>query len=299
MIPPELVTLRDFLRWGVSRFNEAGLFFGHGTQDAYDEAAYLLLHALHLPLDRIDPFLDAALTESERTVVSDLLERRVEERIPAAYLTREAWLGDFRFYVDERVIVPRSHIAGLLQDDSLTPWIGDDEQIRYALDLCTGSGCLAILMAHAFPNARIDAVDISADALEVAARNVADYRLGDRIALLRSDLFNGLAGRRYDLIISNPPYVTGTAMRTLPPEYRHEPPAALASGEDGLDALRGILSGAAAHLEAGGILVVEVGGNRAIVENAFPDIDFTWFESESGEGMVFMLQEEQLRDREG
>lgn len=294
MIPPELVTLRDFLRWAVSRFNEAGLHFGHGTRDAYDEAAYLLLHSLHLPLDRIEPFLDAALTESERETAFALLERRIHERIPAAYLTHEAWLGDFPFYVDERVIVPRSHIADLLLDESLAPWIGDAETVDSALDLCTGSGCLAILLAHAFPNARIDAADISADALEVAARNVADYELGDRIELIRSDLFAGLSGRSYDLIISNPPYVTGKSMRALPAEYRHEPALALASGEDGMDAVKGILAGAHAHLKPAGILAVEVGGNRAIVEHAFPRMDCTWLESETGEGMVFLLQREQL-----
>jgi ribosomal protein L3 glutamine methyltransferase len=296
MIPPELVTLRDFLRWAVSRFNEAGLHFGHGTQNAYDEAAYLLLHALHLPHDRLEPFLDAALTESERETVFALLERRIGERVPAAYLTHEAWLGDFPFYVDERVIVPRSHIAELLMEAPLAPWINDPEAIGAALDLCTGSGCLAILLAHAFPNARIDAADISAAALEVAARNVADYELGGRIELVRSDLFAGLAGRRYDLIIANPPYVTGESMRALPQEYRHEPPLALASGEDGLDAVRGILAGARAHLKPGGILVVEVGGNRAIVENAFPRLGFTWLESESGEGAVFLLTREELPD---
>lgn len=294
MIPPELVTLRDFLRWSVSRFNEAGLHFGHGTQNAYDEAVYLLLHALRLPHERIEVFLDAVLTESERETVHALLERRIRERIPAAYLTREAWLGDFPFYVDERVIVPRSHIAELLLDEPLAPWITDPDAIDSALDLCTGSGCLAILLAHAFPNARVDAVDISADALEVAARNVSDYELGDRIELIRSDLFAGLAGRRYDIIISNPPYVTGESMRTLPEEYRHEPVLALASGEDGLDAVRGILAGAHAHLKPNGILAVEVGGNRAIVEEAFPRLGFTWLESESGEGMVFLLQREQL-----
>lgn len=294
MIPPELVTLRDFLRWAVSRFNEAGLHFGHGTQDAYDEAAYLLLHALHLPLDRIEPFLDAALTEDEKEAVFALLARRIQERIPAAYLTREAWLGDFPFYVDERVIVPRSHIAELLLDDPLAPWIRDPEAISAALDLCTGSGCLAILMAHAFPNARIDAADISEEALEVAARNVADYQLGGRIELIRSDLFAGLAERSYDLIISNPPYVTGESMRVLPAEYRHEPALALASGEDGLDAVRGILAGAHAHLKPGGLLAVEVGRNRDIVESAFPRLDFTWLESENGEGMVFLLHREQL-----
>lgn len=293
-IPPELVTLRDILRWAVSRFNEEGLHYGHGTKDAFDEAAYLLLHALHLPLDRIEPFLDAALVESERQAVFALLERRIKERIPAAYLTHEAWLGDFPFYVDERVIVPRSHIAELLLEDPLAPWIADPQAIDAALDLCTGSGCLAVLLAHAFPNARIDAVDISPEALEVAARNVADYDLGGRIELIRSDLFAGLAGRRYDLIISNPPYVTGKSMRALPPEYRHEPALALASGEDGLDAVRVILGHAGAHLKEGGLLAVEVGGNRAIVEEAFPRLPFTWLESASGEGMVFLLHKDQL-----
>lgn len=296
MNPPELVTLRDFLRWAVSRFNEAGLHFGHGTRNAYDEAAYLLLHALHLPQDRLDPFLDAALTESERETVFALLERRIRERIPSAYLTHEAWLGDFPFYVDERVIVPRSHLAELLTEAPLAPWIGDPEAIGAALDLCTGSGCLAILLAHAFPNARIDAVDLSPDALAVAARNVADYALGDRIELIRADLFAGLSGRRYDLIIANPPYVTGESMRSLPPEYGHEPSLALASGEDGLDAVRAILARARAHLKPGGILAVEVGGNRAIVEKAFPRLGFTWLESDGGEGMVFLLQREELPD---
>lgn len=294
MTPPELVTLRDYLRWAVSRFNEAGLHFGHGTQNAYDEAAYLLLHALHLPLDRMEPFLDAALTESERETVFALLNRRIDERIPAAYLTHEAWLGDFPFYVDERVIVPRSHIAELLLDEPLAPWVSDPDAVVSALDLCTGSGCLAILLAHAFPNARIDAADISLDALEVAARNVAEYQLGNRIELIQSDLFAGLSGRSYDIIISNPPYVTGVSMRVLPAEYRHEPALALASGEDGLDAVRDIIARSRIHLKPNGILAVEVGGNRAIVEKAFPRLGFTWLESENGEGMVFLLSREQL-----
>ncbi|PKO72299.1 MAG: 50S ribosomal protein L3 N(5)-glutamine methyltransferase [Betaproteobacteria bacterium HGW-Betaproteobacteria-14] len=294
MIPPELVTLRDFLRWAVSRFNEVGLHFGHGTQNAYDEAAYLLLHALHLPLDRMEPFLDAALTESERKTVFAILNRRIDERIPAAYLTHEAWLGDFPFYVDERVIVPRSHIAELLLDDPLAPWVSDPDAVVSALDLCTGSGCLAILLAHAFPNARIDAADISTDALEVAARNVSEYQLGNRIELIHSDLFAGLKGRSYDIIISNPPYVTGASMRVLPAEYRHEPALALASGEDGLDAVRDIIALSRAHLKPDGLLAVEVGGNRAIVEMAFPRLGFTWLESENGEGMVFLLTREQL-----
>jgi ribosomal protein L3 glutamine methyltransferase len=293
-MPEELITVRDFLRWAVSRFNEAGLHFGHGTQDAYDEAAYLVLHALHLPHDRLEPFLDASLAAFEREALFALLGRRVRERLPAPYLTHEAWLGDFSFYVDERVIVPRSHIAELLLDDPLMPWVADPDAVGTALDLCTGSGCLAILLAHAFPQARIDAVDISRDALDVAAKNVADYGLGERIELVRSDLFAGLDGRRYDVIISNPPYVTGEAMRALPAEYRHEPVLALASGEDGLDAVRGILGGARNHLKPGGILAVEVGGNRAIVEGAFPHLPFVWLESANGEGMVFLLQREQL-----
>lgn len=294
MIPAELVTLRDVLRWAVSRFNEAGLFFGHGMQSAYDEAAYLLLHALHLPLDRLKPFLDARLTASERVALAAMLTRRIEERIPAAYLTREAWLGDHRFYVDERVIVPRSHIAELLFDGTLAPWVGDPDRVEDALDLCTGSGCLAVLLGLSFPHARVDAADLSADALEVARRNVADYGLAERIRLVHSDLFDGLTGRQYDLIISNPPYVTGESMRALPAEYRHEPEMALASGADGLDAVRRILAEARAHLKAGGFLAVEVGGNRAIMEKAFPRLAFSWLESSGGDGMVFLLEREQL-----
>lgn len=289
----QLVTVRDWLRYAVSRFNAAKLHFGHGSQDVYDEAAYLVLHALHLPLDRLEPFLDARLLEHERSAVVDLIRRRAETRVPAAYLTQEAWLGDFRFYVDERVIVPRSYFAELLED-GLAPWIPDPDRITSALDLCTGSGCLAILMAHAFPNAGIDAADISADALAVAHRNVADYDLLQRITLIHSDLFAALDGRHYDLIISNPPYVDGESMHRLPAEYRHEPQIALAAGDDGLDAVRHILVGAKRHLSAKGMLAVEVGHNRAVVEAAFPQIAFTWLESRSGSGMVFVLQRHQL-----
>ncbi len=293
-VPEELITLRDFLRWAVSRFNAAGLAFGHGSQDAYDEAAYLILHTLHLPLDRLEPFLDASLTAAEREAVGAILERRVRERIPAAYLTHEAWLGDHRFYVDERVIVPRSHIAEILAEGGLAPWLGDGESVRHALDLCTGSGCLAVLLADAFPNAHVDAVDISADALAVAARNIADYRLGERIGTIRSDLFAALGGRKYELIISNPPYVTTESMAALPAEYRHEPELALAAGADGLDTVRRILAGAGAHLKPGGLLAVEVGGNRHIVDQAYPGVPFTWLESASGTGMVFVLERAQL-----
>lgn len=289
----ELVTLRDWLRYAVSRFRAADLFFGHGCDNAYDEAAWLILHTLHLPHDQLEPYLDARLTRDERLAVLNILQQRATRRLPAAYLTREAWLGNFRFYVDERVIIPRSYFAELLED-GLAPWIADPEAVTDALDLCTGSGCLAILMAHAFPNAQVDAVDISADALAVARRNVGDYGLADRVQLVESDLFAGVAGRRYDLILSNPPYVTAEAMAALPPEYRHEPALALAAGNDGLDVVRRILSGAKRQLKPGGVLVIEVGHNRDIVERALPELEAVWLEAPSGSGKVFLLQRDQL-----
>lgn len=289
----ELHTLRDWLRWGVSRFNEAQLFFGHGTDNAYDEAAYLVLHALHLPPERLEAFLDARLTTAERTAMRDLLQQRIARRVPAAYLTKEAWLGDFRFYVDERVIVPRSYFAELLAE-GFAPWVDDAYAVEDALDLCTGSGCLAILMAHAFPEARIDAVDISAPALEVARRNVADYGLEEQVHLIESDVFAALGGRRYDLIISNPPYVTDAAMADLPEEYRREPALALGAGEDGLDVVRRILAEAALHLKPGGLLAVEVGHNRDIVDAAFPQLPLTWLDTPSSEGKLFLIHAEDL-----
>lgn len=289
----QLQSIRDLLRFAVSRFTEADLFFGHGSTSAYDEAAYLILHSLHLPLDQLDPFLDARLTTTERTQVLRIIERRATEKIPAAYLTREAWLGEFCFYVDERVIVPRSFIAELLREQ-LAPWVREPGGIRSALDLCTGSGCLAILLADAFENAAIDASDISGDALEVAEKNVADYGLESRINLVRSDLFTGLAGHRYDLIVSNPPYVSAASMAALPDEYRHEPQGALASGADGLDATRAILREAASHLNEEGILVVEIGHNRAVLEKDFPRTPFTWLETSMGDEFVFLLRREQL-----
>ncbi len=289
----DLVTLRDWLRYAVSRFGEAGLAFGHGTTNAFDEAAYLLLHALHLPLDQLDPFLDARLTSAERQGIAQLLDRRIEQRVPAAYLTREAWLGAFRFYIDERVIVPRSFIAELVPG-ALEPFVGDAGNIRVALDLCTGSGCLAIIMAHAYPEADIDAADISSDALAVAQRNVSDYGLADRINLIRSDLFDNLADKSYDLIISNPPYVTATAMAELPQEYRHEPQIALAGGDDGLDPLRGIIENAPRFLRADGTLVVEIGHNRDAAESAFPRLPFVWLEASGSSDSVFLLKREDL-----
>jgi ribosomal protein L3 glutamine methyltransferase len=283
-----LHTLRDLLRFAVSQFNQAGLVFGHGSDTAYDEAAYLILHTLHLPLDHLEPFLDARLTSTEVSQVLDILERRVTERLPAAYLTHEAWLGSYSFYVDQRVIIPRSFIAELLQN-RLEPWITDAAEIHAALDLCTGSGCLAIVLAHAFEQAEIDAVDISTDALAVASRNIADYQLQERVRLMQSDLFAGLAGRRYDLIISNPPYVNAESMAELPEEYRHEPVNALASGADGLEATRKILAGAAAHLTDQGLLVVEIGHNRDAVLREYPRTPFTWLETSAGDAFVFFI----------
>lgn len=289
----ELVTLRDWLRYAVTRFNRASLFFGHGCTDAYDEAVWLLLHTLDLPLDRLEPFLDACITGEEREALLNVIERRINERLPAAYLTGEAWLGDFRFKVDQRVIVPRSFFAELL-GDGLEPWIDDVHGVGDALDLCTGSGCLAILMSHVFPNARVVGADLSEDALSVAADNVASYGLENRIQLLRSDVFSEMAGRRFDLIISNPPYVTSGAMDALPPEYLHEPRMALASGEDGLDLVRRIVAGARNHLTPGGVLAVEVGHNRALVDAAFPELPLIWLSAGGVEDCIFVITEENL-----
>lgn len=292
-ITDELITVRDWLRWAVSHFERAGLFYGHGCDNAWDEAVWLVLHTLHLPLNQLEPFLDAKLTMAERKAVLAILQTRIEKRIPAAYLTHEAWLGDFKFYVDERVIVPRSYFAELLEE-GLSPWLDDPHEVGAALDLCTGSGCLAILMAHTFPHAAVDAVDLSADALEVARRNVADYGLETQIELIQSDVFANLDGRRYDVIISNPPYVTEEAMTVIPNEYRHEPEMALVSGADGLDVVRRILAGAADHLTDHGLLWVEVGHNAYLVEEAWPDVPFTWVDAPSGESKIFMLSRNEL-----
>ncbi|PKO34848.1 MAG: 50S ribosomal protein L3 N(5)-glutamine methyltransferase [Betaproteobacteria bacterium HGW-Betaproteobacteria-7] len=291
----ELHTVRDFIRYAVSRFNAAQLFFGHGSDNAWDEAVYLTLHTLHLPLDRLEPFLDARLLMHEREALLDIYQRRCQERLPAAYLTHEAWLGEHRFYVDDRVIVPRSFIAELL-NEQLTPWVENPYEVVSALDLCTGSGCLAILAALAFPEAEVDAVDLSPDALTVAARNVADYHLGDRVQLIQSDAFAKLKGKSYDLIISNPPYVDAESVAALPPEYLHEPELALGSGDDGLDFTRIILREAKKHLNPEGLLVVEIGHNRGELEDAFPDLPFTWLDTAAGDDFVFLLQAADLPD---
>lgn len=289
----ELVTVRDWLRYAVTRFNRASIACGHGVADTFDEAVWLLLGTLALPLDRLEPFLDACIPGDERLALLEAIEQRADERIPTAYILGEAWLGDFRFTVDPRVIVPRSFFAELLED-ALSPWIEDADAVGSALDLCTGSGCLAILMAHVFPNAAITAADLSADALEVAQQNITDYGLEAQITLVRSDVFSALQGQRYDLILSNPPYVTAASMDALPPEYLHEPRMALASGEDGLDVVRRLLAEAADHLNPGGVLAVEVGHNRDIVEEAFPNLPFNWLSTAGGDDMVFLLRREDL-----
>lgn len=291
----ELITLRDWLRWTMSRFTEADLFFGHGTDNAWDEAIWLLLATLKLPQDRLEPFLDARLTRAERLAVWNALQQRITRRLPTAYIAQEAWLGSFRFYVDERVIVPRSYFAELLED-GMAPWVEDPEKITSALDLCTGSGCLAILMAHVFPQAQIDAIDLSSAALCVAQRNIADYALQGRVEVVESDLFAAVAGKRYDLILSNPPYVTAAAMDALPAEYRHEPALALAAGHDGLDVVRRILAEAANHLNPGGFIVIEVGHNRDLVEAAFPDLSAVWLDTTSSSEKVFLVNYDSLRE---
>lgn len=289
----QLHTIRDWLRYAVSRFEEGGIFFGHGTQNSFDEAVWLIMAALHLPHDTLENFYDAVITEAERRKLAQLIERRVTERVPTAYLVREAWLGDFKFYVDERVIVPRSFIAELLREQ-LTPWVENPEEVTAAADICTGSGCLAILAAYAFPNAEVDAVDISDNALAVAQRNVSDYGLENQVNLIKSDMLAALKGRQYDVILSNPPYVDAPSMEALPQEYRQEPGLALASGEDGLEHTHTLINHAAQHLHPGGLLVVEIGHNRDVLEAAYPHLPFTWLEVNAGDEFVFLLTREQL-----
>ena len=287
--PPPGSTVRALIDRAHARLARAPLAYGHGILNAWDEAVYLVLHALKLPPDQLTPYLDQTVGAKDCARALALVAERIRRRIPAAYLTREAWLGDYRFYVDERVIVPRSYIAELLRE-RLTPWLPPRRRIRRALDLCTGSGCLAILLAAKFPAARVDGVDIDRRALAVARRNVASYRMNARINLVRSDMFSALAGARYDLIIANPPYVSADTMRKLPREYLHEPAIALASGRDGLDAVRVILREAAGHLNDNGLLIVEVGHHRRRVEKAFPHHPFVWPQTSGGDDCVFILE---------
>jgi ribosomal protein L3 glutamine methyltransferase len=284
-----LETVRDWLRWSVSRFNEAELVYGHGTSTALDEAAFLILHTLNLPIHEIEPWLDARLLPAERLALRGIVEQRISTRKPAAYLTKEAWIGDCSFYVDERVIVPRSYIGELL-GEGLPAVVSDRAAVRRILDLCTGSGCLAILAALAFPEAEVDASDISEAALAVAERNVGDYGLGDRIGLIQSDLFDGLNRRQYDLVLANPPYVSEERLAAFPREYAAEPAVAHAGGRDGLDIVRRILAQAAAHLTLQGALVVEVGSGREILERDYPHLPFLWLDTATSQGEVLALE---------
>jgi ribosomal protein L3 glutamine methyltransferase len=294
----ELFTIRDWLRFTVSQFEESNIFFGHGTDNSYDEAVWLVMSALHLPHDTLHNFLDAVITETERKHLAHLINQRITKRTPTAYLVREAWLRGFKFYVDERVIVPRSFIAELLLPEDeispLSPWIEYPELIHSAVDICTGSGCLGILLANAFPDAQIDVVDISSDAITVANINIANYGLEEQITAIKSDMFSALKGKTYDLIISNPPYVDAPSMAKLPQEYQNEPQLALGSGADGLDHTHTILREAAKHLNDEGVLIVEIGHNREALLDAYPDLPFTWLDVESGNQFVFLLTKKDL-----
>lgn len=290
-----LSSVRDLIRYGVSRFNEAKLFFGHGSDNAWDEAVYLVLFALHLPPDQLEPFMDARVLPQERERALSLIDLRCEQRLPAPYLTHEAYLQGFRFHVDQRVIVPRSPIAELLMNQ-LSPWISDPYEVTSILDLCTGSGCLAIIAAHQFPEAFVDATDISRDALDVAAINVAQHSMDDRLNLHHGSLYDPLpVAARYDLIISNPPYVNATSMGKLPAEYRHEPRLALAGGDDGMDIVRTILEQAPAHLSDEGLLVIEIGHERAFFEAAFPELEPMWLDTTEASDQILLLSRGQLQ----
>lgn len=289
-----LTTIRDWIRYAVSQFEASDIFYGHGADNSYDEAVWLMMSGLHLPMDTLENFLDAHTTKEERKHLAYLIEQRITKRTPTAYLVREAWLHDFKFYVDERVIVPRSFIAELLLDDSLTPWIEFPEMIESAADICTGSGCLGVLLAHAYPNAAVDVIDISPDAIAVSNINIAHYGLEEQVTAIKSDMFTALEGKTYDLMISNPPYVDAPSMALLPTEYRNEPQLALGSGADGLDHTHTILREAANYLTDEGVLIVEIGHNRDALLAAYPNVPFIWLDTSGGDQFVFLLTKTQL-----
>ncbi|MFV0574014.1 MAG: 50S ribosomal protein L3 N(5)-glutamine methyltransferase [Vibrio sp.] len=287
----ELHTLQDMIRWTVSRFNAANLFYGHGTDNSWDEAVQLILPTLYLPIDVPPHVLNSRLITSERMRIVERVIQRINERTPTAYLTNKAWFCGLEFYVDERVLVPRSPIGELIQNQ-FQPWL--IEEPTRIMDLCTGSGCIAIACAYAFENAEVDAVDISVDALEVAEQNITDHGLEQQVFPLRSDLFNDIPEDKYDIIVSNPPYVDQEDMDSLPDEFKHEPELGLAAGSDGLKLMRRILADAPNYLKDNGILICEVGNSMVHVMNQYPQIPFTWLEFENGGHGVFLLTREQL-----
>lgn len=293
-ILPTLQTVRDWLRFAVSRFSAAEIVYGHGTDGPLDEAAFLILEALDLPHDSLEPWLDARLTMPERQKLAELVEARVVSRKPAPYLVRCAWIGPYKFYCDERVIVPRSFLGELMVGGLEGVWTADGAPDR-VLDLCTGSGCLAIIAAHTYPQAEVDAADLSTQALAVAARNVAKHAVADRVHLHEGDLFGAVAAARYDLIVSNPPYVTADAVAQFPPEYAAEPAMAHDGGKDGMMLVRRILAEAAQHLTPDGVIVMEVGQGRETLESDYPDLPFLWLDTEQSEGEVFALQASALK----
>ncbi|CAM4022620.1 50S ribosomal protein L3 N(5)-glutamine methyltransferase [Vibrio neonatus] len=287
----ELHTLQDMIRWTVSRFNAAGLFYGHGTDNAWDEAVQLILPSLYLPLDVPAHVLNSRLTSSERLRLVERVIQRINERTPTAYITNKAWFCGMEFFVDERVLVPRSPIGELIEHQ-FQPWLtGEPARI---MDMCTGSGCIAIACGHAFPEAEVDAIDISSDALEVAEQNIQDHGLEAQVTPIRSDLFRDLVQEKYDLIVSNPPYVDEEDMNSLPDEFKHEPELGLAAGTDGLKLVRRILANAPNYLTDNGILICEVGNSMVHMIEQYPQIPFTWIEFENGGHGVFMLTKEQL-----
>lgn len=297
-ITRDLLTLRDYWRYAISRFNAADLSYGHGTTTAADDAAFLLLDSLDLPIDVLDPFLDARLLPEERRLLAERIEERVTSRKPSAYLTGRSYIQGVRFHVDERVIVPRSHIGEILfteyGSEEGSSFLPDPELVESAVDICTGSGCLAVLAAKFLPFASVDAVDLSEDALEVARINIDEHDVEDQVTLHHGDLFEPLAGRTYDLIITNPPYVDAETFAAYPPEYQAEPEMAHTGGEDGLDLVRVILAEAPKHLNPGGGLLCEIGSGRDILEAEFPHLEFLWIETENAPDSVFWITAEAL-----
>lgn len=289
----DLFTIRDYIRFATSRFNSAGLYYGHGTDNAWDEAVALVLHTLHLPHDISPAVLDARLVQEEKKKLAELIDLRVDKRIPVPYLTHEAWFSGLPYYVDERVLIPRSPIAELIENQ-FQPWI-DVARIHNILDLCTGSGCIAIACAKAFPQVNIDASDISSDALTVAKINILRHAVEDQVNLFESDLFNTLPEKKYDIIVSNPPYVSTEEMFDLPSEYQHEPALGLEAGKQGLDFAVRIMRDAHRYLESHGILIIEVGNSEYALSERFPDAPFTWLDFQRGGGGVFMLTAKQLK----